>query len=131
MKLPNSAQQRALIVMAHGSRAEAANQQFLALVHELKKHTPHYASVSGAFLELATPTLAEAVQIEFEKGTVQFDVYPMFFNCGKHVSKDIPDLVRQANHTYPNTDIRLLDYFGAGDQLLQAMAKHIDQQIQS
>ncbi len=53
------------------------------------------------------------------------DIYPLFFNCGRHVAKDIPTLVSQLQHQYPGVKLSLLPYFGSFEGLAATMANHI------
>merc|ERR1711916_258963 len=82
--------QTALLIMAHGSRASAANEEFLAFVNKLAEQNQHYTAVRGVFLELSEPSLVQAVHSLADQGINTFQLYPLFFNCGKHVQKDIP-----------------------------------------
>ncbi|BFM07479.1 sirohydrochlorin chelatase [Halioxenophilus aromaticivorans] len=118
--------QRSLVIVAHGSRAEAANAEFLQLVDKLKTQlTGSYAGVFGAFLELAEPSIPHAILEAAAEGKNGVDVYPMFFNCGKHVQRDIPGIVEAVMGENPALDICLMDYFGSGSHLASAMAQHI------
>jgi sirohydrochlorin ferrochelatase len=58
--------------------------------------------------------------------TVQ--VYPLFFNKGKHVSRDIPDQVEEARQRHPHLRIELLEYFGNAGGLVSLVRDHIDAQ---
>lgn len=116
---------KALLIMAHGSRAEAANREFKLLVHELARVSADYAVVLPCFLELATPSLHEAV-LQLERQSVGIvHLYPLFFNGGKHVAFDIPAQVREARERHPRLDIHLLDYFGRAPGLVALMRDHI------
>ena len=120
---------KTLLIIAHGSRATSANEEFLQLVQQLKPRFHQYRDVRGVFLELCAPSLADAVNELADAGHNEFDVYPMFFNCGKHVKQDIPGIVETLRSSHPTLEIRLLDYFGCSEQLGAAMLNHVEQQI--
>lgn len=119
-----STDQKALIIMAHGSRRESANQEFFALVTQLQQQNDNYGQVIPALLEQAPPTLLQA-SLSLPDTITEIDVYPLFFNQGKHVEKDIPAQVAEVMEQFPQKTIRLLPYFGSSPDLSSLMLKHI------
>jgi sirohydrochlorin ferrochelatase len=120
--------QTVLMIMAHGSRKIEANQEFEQLTHSIAQQKHHYAEVKPCFLELASPSLAVAVEQSLHQGYTQFDVYPLFFNRGNHVTSDIPRQVSHLEEQYPQCTFRRLEYFGTYDQLGGQVLQHISQQ---
>lgn len=116
---------QALAVIAHGSRNPDANQEFLQLVCDLAGVVDGYDAVRGCFLELAEPSLAEAVDELVHTGMERIQVYPLFFNQGKHVARDIPELVEQAQQAHPGARIELLPYFGSAQGLTGLIHTHL------
>lgn len=116
---------RALAVIAHGSRNDAANREFLELVRRLAGLVRDHEAVRGCFLEIASPSLPEAVAELAAAGYRHIDVYPLFFNQGKHVTRDIPALVEEENRVYQGTRVRLLPYFGSFEGLAEMIAGHL------
>jgi sirohydrochlorin ferrochelatase len=116
---------RVLIMIAHGSRSATANEEFCALVASVARQATAYAAVVPAFLEVASPSLAQALAVEVGRGCLDFDVYPLFFNRGRHVARDIPEQVAALAVTHPRCEIRLLPYFGAFDGLAEAVLRHL------
>lgn len=120
---------KALIIMAHGSRAETANDECRQLVEKVAQGEHDYVAVLSCFLELARPSLQEALQQLEHQPVETVYVYPLFFNSGKHVSRDIPAQVDEARHRHPALAIELLDYFGSADELAELVSRHIDRQV--
>ena len=119
----------ALLIMAHGSRSEQANDEFRALVDKVAQQLPDYSAVLPCFLELARPSLNEALQQLAHQPVQQVQLYPLFFNRGKHVGRDIPAQIEEARQRFPGFDIRHLDYFGNADALATLVSEHIRQQM--
>lgn len=120
---------KALLIMAHGSRAQAANEEFRALVAKVARAEDDYAAVLPCFLELAQPSLQEALQQLEQQPVNEVHLYPLFFNSGKHVARDIPAQVAEARQRHPHLRIRLLEYFGAADGLADLVGAHVRGQI--
>ena len=117
---------RVLIVIAHGSRLEAANMEFTAMLQTINYAPLGYDSLAGAFLEAASPSLEQAVsRLEEQNAVSSIDIYPMFFNKGRHVEQDIPNLVQVLTVKHSDIEFRLLPYFGSCPALGTAIAQHI------
>lgn len=126
--MPKKSNATVLIVMAHGSRKPEANQEFEALVRDIATQNHDYAVVKPCFLELAAPKLADTVEACIHEGHKRFDVYPLFFNQGNHVTKDIPRQIEHLQAQYSDCHFQCLEYFGLYNQLSQQVLAHINQQ---
>lgn len=124
---------KALLIMAHGSRSETANDEFRELVEKVAESAHanghEYVAVIPCFLELARPSLIEAVQQLEHQPVDAVQLYPLFFNKGKHVGRDIPAQIDEARERFPHLDITLLDYFGNAEGLAGLMLSHIAGQV--
>ncbi len=116
---------KALSIIAHGSRNPAANQEFLRMAEQIKSQLEsNYDLIDACFLELTDPRLMQSCKGLIEQGATSIDVYPLFFNCGNHVSKDLPALATSIQQE-TGMPISLLPYFGKSEQLISAAATHI------
>ena len=89
-----------LIVFAHGSRVAAAN----AAVRRVARAAAREAGIAAyrtAFLELADPTLAEAVGELASEGVRHVLVTPYFLTAGRHVAEDLPRLLAPIRSAHP------------------------------
>lgn len=121
---------KCLFVMAHGSRAHRANEEFAGVVQQMTPFLNQYQEIEPIFLELCEPGLHEAVNTFYGKGYRNFDLYPMFFNEGKHVGKDIPAQIQACLAEHDDITITQLDYFGSFSSFAKIMAQHIANQSQ-
>ncbi len=123
---------KALLIMAHGSRSETANDEFRALVEKVAESAhgrgQEYVAVIPCFLELAQPSLIEAIQQLEHQPVKTVQLYPLFFNKGKHVGRDIPAQIEEARERFPDLVIELLDYFGNSEGLAGLVLSHIGSQ---
>lgn len=129
--MQNSSQERALIIMAHGSRRNEANEEFFNLVKKVGEtasgENNNYSLVLPALLEQAPPTLLEACK-SLPSTITDIDVYPLFFNQGRHVEKDIPAQVAEVMGVLPDKNVRLLKYFGQSEGMAALVLNHITEQ---
>ncbi|EKF74776.1 hypothetical protein A11A3_07128 [Alcanivorax hongdengensis A-11-3] len=119
---------KALLIMAHGSRSDTANDEFRALVETVAQNSHDYVAVLPCFLELAFPSLLEALQQLEHQPVDTVQLYPLFFNKGKHVGRDIPAQMDQARQRYPHLSLQTLTYFGNAEGLAPLVLQHIRSQ---
>ncbi len=92
-----------LILLAHGSRADAALEAHRHLAASVADATGQI--VLPAFLEMAPPDLSSTIDAAVADGTTRITVLPHFLGPGNHVSRDIPALVEAARSRHPGVTI--------------------------
>lgn len=104
---------KALLLIAHGSRREASNQEVRTLAQQLGSIAPtSFSVVVPAFLELAEPDIPTGVSHCVEAGTTQVIAVPYFLAAGRHVVTDIPEALGRAQRCHPDIDIQQTGYLG-------------------
>lgn len=107
-----------LVLVAHGSRRPAANDEVAALAERLARLAAgRFDRVRHAFLEAAAPSVAEAVDACVTAGADRVTLLPYFLAAGRHVTADLPALVAAARSRHPGVELRLLPHLGGTDVL--------------
>jgi sirohydrochlorin ferrochelatase len=118
---------KSLLLVAHGSRRAASNDEVRELTQRLAGQTgSDYGYVDCAFLELAEPSIPDGIQRCIDAGSTQVVVLPYFLSAGRHVSEDIPAEVKVKQDQYPDLQICISNYLGAAQgitDLLLAAAR--------
>ena len=110
---------KALLLIAHGSRREASNQEVRDLAQRLEQIAgERFDIVVPAFLELAKPDIPTGVDCCVEVGVTQVIAVPYFLAAGRHVVTDIPEELAKAQRRYPGLDLRQSDYLGQHDAII-------------
>jgi len=116
----------ALLLIAHGSRREASNQEVRELAARLEQIIgERFDRVTPAFLELAEPDIPTGVDLCVESGTTTITAVPYFLSAGRHVANDIPTELEKAMRKHPAVTIHQSDYLGKHEsvpELLLALA---------
>ena len=107
---------RALVILDHGSRRAEAHAQLEALAASVRVRAPQLF-VTVAHLELAAPSLADAVDDCVAAGAREVCVHPLFLAPGRHLAEDVPGLVEAVRAQHPELSIRLLDALGTRAEL--------------
>jgi sirohydrochlorin ferrochelatase len=92
---------RAILLVDHGSRADEANESLLAVVELVRSRVGDGVVVGHAHMEIAAPSVADAVTTLVGKGVKEITVVPYFLAPGRHSRKDIPALVGDAGVAHP------------------------------
>jgi len=109
---------KALLLVAHGSRREASNEEIRELTRRLARQAGEsFDHIDCAFLELAEPSIPDGIQRCIDAGASQVTVLPYFLSAGRHVAEDIPAEVRIKQQERPDVDIRIADYIGGSAQI--------------
>ncbi len=106
---------KALLIVAHGSRRPASNDEVQALCERLQKEktAEEFALIRAGFLDLAEPSIPEGVAQCIQLGAGEVVVLPYFLSAGRHVSEDIPAEVEKARMSHPHVEIYLAPYLGS------------------
>ena len=115
-----------LLVVAHGSRRAASNDEVRELVYQMRRHNQAYDRIECAFLELAEPSIPDGIQTCIDAGAKEIIVLPYFLAAGTHVVNDIPDLISDKQKQYPDVVIRQAGHVGALSGVIDLMLEAAD-----
>ena len=119
---------KALVIVAHGSRREASNNEIRELARRLKQRVGEsFDDVRCAFLELAEPLIPDGIEQSILAGASQVTVMPYFLSAGRHVAQDIPAEVAKAQEKYPEIHIHIAPYLGLAESLLGVILEQAGQ----
>jgi len=113
---------RAIVLFAHGARDPRWAEPFEAVAAQVRAALPG-GRVALAFLELMTPTLAEAVGRLAAEGASSVDIVPLFLGSGGHVRTDLPALVAALRPAHPGLTLQLHPAIGEHASVVAAMAR--------
>ncbi len=108
-----------IIVFAHGSRVESANDAVRAVAADLARATGD--RVEAAFLELGQPDLPGAAARLVDAGADQITVIPYFLTLGVHMERDLPPLIENISNTYNGLQIAVTAPLDGHPALIQIL----------
>lgn len=113
---------KTLLLIAHGSRRAASNDEVRQLTQRLNViNPPGFSGVETAFLELAQPSIPEGLAACVAKGASEIVVFPYFLAAGTHVVNDIPEAILAFQAAHPQVKVSLTPHLGDSDLLPQAI----------
>ncbi len=111
-----------IIVFAHGSRIEAANEAVRSAAAELAR-AGDCPIVEAAFLELGRPSLEEAADLLVARGVDRVVIIPYFLTPGTHLERDLPALVARISKKNNNIQILVTASLDGHPGLVEIMAE--------
>ena len=109
------------MIIAHGSRRTASNQEIFDLIDNLTTKTAQYVTITAAFLELATPSISESIDTCVKSGATEVVVLPYFLSAGRHVSEDIEIALAPKREQYPQLTITIKPHIGAANGMAEML----------
>lgn len=107
-----------ILLICSGTKAHAKCEQALLLrsaeqirpVSCRKAHPDR--EVLAAHMELARPSIKDAIYECWKRGCSKVAVAPYFLSQGRHIQQDIPSLVAEANEAHPELECIIAEPIG-------------------
>ena len=104
--MPTKDQRVAVVLFAHGSAVEEANQGVRDLAGRIQAGGS-YSYVQAAFLVPGRPELGAAIAEAVKAGYRRIVVLPYFLTLGIHLRRDLPKLVAAERQKHPQVKIQV------------------------
>lgn len=111
---------RAILLVDHGSKRAESNERLDRLAALVREKSPGEI-VAAAHMEIAEPSIAAGIATCVEAGAERIVVHPFFLGPGRHIQKDIPELVAAAAELHPGIEIRISEPFGVHAGLIDSV----------
>ncbi|MEO1994788.1 MAG: CbiX/SirB N-terminal domain-containing protein [Planctomycetaceae bacterium] len=129
MPAPECPLSTAVMLIAHGSRRQTANDDLLGLV-ELLESRGSYAIVEPAFLELAEPTIPHAAETCVVRGACRVLMLPFFLSAGNHVTVDLQRYAAEFAVAYPQAEFVICPPLGLHPLMLSIVEDRLRQGVE-
>lgn len=114
---------KGIILFGHGARNPEYIEPFKR-IHALVAAQQPAVPVAIGFLELTQPSLEASIECLVAQGVTHIKVVPIFFAPGRHVLKDLPQLLGNALDRFPSVEFEVAACVGEVDAVIAAMAAH-------
>jgi sirohydrochlorin ferrochelatase len=98
--------QTAVLIIAHGSRHQAANDDLHALAERFSAQA-EYPIVEACFLELAEPDITSGGSRCADRGATCVLMIPYFLSAGVHLLRDLTRAREELSRRHPGIEFRL------------------------
>jgi precorrin-8X/cobalt-precorrin-8 methylmutase len=116
-----------IILIGHGSpRKDANNLEHIGrLLHAAIHPCCEKNCVKVAYLQFAYPYIADAIKECVLSGAKKIIIHPYFLSSGMHVTKDIPEIIKEAKDMYPDIEFVYTEPLGIHEKLMQVVMERI------
>jgi sirohydrochlorin ferrochelatase len=104
--MASTTKQTAVLLIAHGSRRQPANDDLRAMAARIAAHGEH-SIVEACFLELAEPDIATGGSRCVARGATRVLMVPYFLSAGVHLLRDLTRAREELSRRHPGVDFRL------------------------
>jgi sirohydrochlorin ferrochelatase len=120
----------AVLLVAHGSRRAAANDDLLQLAGALAERRIHEI-VEVSYLELAEPTIPTGARRCVERGARTVLMLPWFLSAGNHVVADLERYRLDLSTEFPNVRFELCPPLGIHPLMVDVVLERLGQRLNS
>ncbi|UJR85175.1 sirohydrochlorin chelatase [Sandaracinus amylolyticus] len=108
---------RAILLVDHGSRVEAANAQLGEVARLVERIAADGTIVRHAHMELAAPSIPEGIAALVREGATEIVVVPYFLAPGRHATSDVPEIAFGAAEHHRGVQVRVAAPLGVHELL--------------
>src|SRR4051794_41081722 len=116
----------AIVLMAHGSRNAAANDDLVALAERIRD-SGRYAPVVASYLELAQPDIKTACRECVAAGAKRIILSPYFLSAGVHIRRDLTQIRCQLAQEHSDVQFTLAEPLGPHPLLMDILLQRADE----
>ena len=117
---------KALVLVAHGSRRQASNDEVVALSKLIEEQMKsEYPIIEAGFLELAEPLIPNAIDQCVKQGATDVCVVPYFLSAGRHVQEDVPAEVDKAREMHSQIRMEVLPHIGGSTIMIDLIRNSV------
>jgi len=124
--MPSPEERTAVLLIAHGSRHETANEDLHRLAARFAERGA-YPIVEPCFLELAEPDIQAGGDRCVARGATRVLMVPYFLSAGVHLIRDLADARDALRARHANVSFRLGPALGPDPLLERLVAERIGQ----
>jgi sirohydrochlorin ferrochelatase len=112
---------KAILLVDHGSVRDEANRMLDCVGNLVQRMAGTDVVVRIAHMELAEPTIDQGVDACVAAGATEIVAFPYMLSPGKHSTRDIPRLVREAAARHPAVRVTVTPAFGVHEKLAEVV----------
>lgn len=117
-----------ILLIGHGSRNPAGNDEFLQFAERLAKKLPDETFVP-CFVELADVLIPEGIDRAVERGAKKIIAVPVILLAAGHVKVEIPEILEAGRKRHPGVEIVYTRNIGVCDATVQMIKERVAEAV--
>eukprot|EP00798_Chlamydomonas_sp_ICE-L_P016339 gene16339-22533_t len=119
-----------VVIVDHGSRKKESNEQLVEF-GRLYQDMTEASIVEIAHMEIAEPTIEQAIEKCVSQGANHVVIAPYFLSRGRHIQEDIPELVNAAKLRFPSLECEIAEPIGIDPLMAQLIKNRVDSVLET
>ena len=116
----------AILLVAHGSRRQEANEDLYRLAEMVQQARPEKL-IECAFLDVVEPTIPQGAKRCVERGAQRVLIFPYFLSAGRHVVDDLNHFRKQFATTWPEVVFHICPHLGLHPLMVQIVFERLQE----
>ena len=118
----------AVLYIAHGSRVQAGIDEAKNFIETVKPFIE--APIQEmCFLELASPSIKEGIEVCIKRGAKSIAVIPILLLSANHAKQDIPEEIASVMKHHPNVTVTIGKPFGIHENLIETIHERVMEKV--
>lgn len=113
-----------ILLIGHGSRNPAGNDEFLVFADKLRARLPK-ETIVPCFIELADVLIPEGVERAVKLGASRIIAVPVILLAAGHVKVEVPELLEAAREKYPDVEFVYTRNIGVCDATVRMLVERV------
>ncbi len=114
-----------VVLVGHGSKIRGFEAPLKKVVRDLSR-SGRFLEVMPAYLEIAPPSIPEAIDACVRRGAKRVKILPYFLLLGTHVTVDLPKIASAAKKKYRGwAKVELCPYLGYDARITELIRKRL------
>ncbi len=116
-----------ILIVGHGSKKKETTgiERVEELLHNIIHPECKKKCVRVAYLQFGEPAIMEAIKNSVQNGAKKIIINPYFLHRGVHVTKNIPEVIKEAKNLYPNIEFIYTEPLGAHEKIAEVVLERI------
>ena len=119
-----------IIIVDHGSKRAEANAMLDDVV-KMFREVSGAVNVEAAHMELAEPSIDQAMAKCVERGAKRIVVHPYMLSPGRHSTTDIPRMVCEAAEAFPGIRVSVTEPLGVDARIGEVIRRRVEAALET
>lgn len=119
-----------IIIVDHGSKRAEANDMLEDVV-KMYREVSGAAIVEPAHMELAEPSIDQALAKCVGQGATRIVVHPYMLSPGRHSTSDIPRMVCEAAEAHPGIRVTVTEPLGVDERIGEVIQQRVQAALEA
>lgn len=115
---------KGVLLLAHGSRREEANDEIRSMARLIQARDPG-GTYEVAYLSFGTPGISDGIENLVTQGIETIIIMPLFLGTGNHITHDIPEEIGRQKKRFPGVEFMMAQHLACHPAIVDIVMERI------